>query len=65
MPTINYWNGTKWVAVSSASGGGAPGPQGPKGDKGDAGRSVTVTVSQAEPVAPVAGDVWIDNSATR
>lgn len=68
MPTINYWNGTRWVAVSTTSGGGGVGPAGPagpkgdKGEKGDPGRAVAVTVSASEPVAPLAGDVWIDNT---
>jgi hypothetical protein len=63
MPTINYWNGTKWVRIAAGEGGTpVPGPQGPPGKDGTDGkdgRSVSVTVSQNAPASPLAGDVWI------
>jgi len=63
MAILFFWDGQKWVPISTGGGGGG-GTVGPPGPPGPAGQSITVYGPQpTAPTNPRKGDQWIDNTA--
>lgn len=57
------WDGAAWRLINGPVGAtGSPGTNGTNGSPGVPGRSVVVTTSAIPPVAPVAGDQWINGA---